>query len=1011
MENVEAVDVSWLHHTNKGAFVFGTAIRLPHRRVELNSTDPFSLSTDNLIRTKSNNSVNSLSHSPSVPNNSAAAAATSSSSSLPAPSSRVGTALNSDSGGALHPAAPAAATSVPNPAPKKPAPAQGHNGISLNPNTPPHHQQQQQNPQKPQQQPQSQQSQPHHPQHQHQSHRGRRNSWISNLSSRFSGESRESKDGAGSPGKPESHGLFGSSKHEDKREDERHDESATGTTNQHQKNHPGFFHNALRRLSAPANGLTKMVGQECQAPRRIMNVDPNRDRSTIPELNSKPLKRVAFHVDVEIAGPPRLSDSEENVTSSDDGQSTLVEASSDKSVLPDVDALGRAASETDKQAAAREPPTKKQEKKKRSEEERKERRERKRRQAEANGIVPLQLFVDSPTQAPSLDRPTTDPVRIYRRCCQLRETGVLKRIVAQISSTSSITADSPGTVAVLDLTGFVMKPVDIVTFSDWLAIVPVRKLVLQNCGLNDESVRTILAGLLATKTVEALQYRRIHEAAQRAGTENSGLAKTDRLGAIEKLVLRDNPKIGPEGWRHIALFIHMSRSLVGVDLSGIPFPKQVSSISPAKSHAAEVSCLFSRALGDRLAGDHLQELVLSECYPLTEDVQRICDASKKLGLRRLGLADNALSKEGLEHVVDYMQAGSCEGLDLGGNDMANAQCYELLASGIPQCPGLLTLSLADCSLTPQMLATILQALVTLPVFRFLDLSHNRQLFVTQPDSLSLLRRFLPRLRQLRRIHLVDVSLMSDHAIALAEILPECQSLCHINILENPKIEELAHAKDAASQEEACALYASLMTAARIMPTLIAVDIDVPSSDSNEVVKALASQIVAYSLKNLEEMALGGGETADKHEVPVPEILQHLVGTNDDSTDDVTPDENQSEQNENYVIGGTGVVKALGVFLGNVEHGRDAGGEMSPLASGTSSPRRWFGTANARKTTKQPRDMTKNLLNSARKIRARLHSALVKEDSLGNDKNYRKSLMMVLTLWLLTSSQAASNSST
>ena len=42
----------------------------------------------------------------------------------------------------------------------------------------------------------------------------------------------------------------------------------------------------------------------------------------------------------------------------------------------------------------------------------------------------------------------------------------------------------------------------------------------------------------------------------------------------------------------------------------------------------------------------------------------------------------------------------------------------------------------------------------------------------------------------------------------------------------------------------------MMAAVRVSRTLIAVDIEVPSAESNEVVRALASQIVAYSLRNL-----------------------------------------------------------------------------------------------------------------------------------------------------------------
>ncbi|KAI5294720.1 hypothetical protein KEM55_006480, partial [Ascosphaera atra] len=516
----------------------------------------------------------------------------------------------------------------------------------------------------------------------------------------------------------------------------------------------------------------------------------------------------------------------------------------------------------------------------------------------------------------------------------------------------------------LNLTNFKMKTEDLITFSDWLAVVPVRKLVLQNCGLDDETVRIILAALLATKPMSDVYRRQSTDAVAKSGSSTSMKSTRERFGAIQKLVLNDNPNIGVEGWKNISLFIHMSRTLVGIDLSGIPFP----TCHKKQQNCAEVAKTFSVALQTRLAGNHLQELVLSDCHLSTDDVTALCNAARLVGLKRLGLANNALSKQALKAVVSYYQGSSCEGLDLGGNDLSGRSDadsdngdkvstssteddyddpVDLLSSTITSAHSLATLSLADCCLTPKMLDPLLRALASLPDFRFLDLSHNRALFDSpnkrgdrtektkhKHDAVALLRKYLPRMYNLRRIHLVDVSLSPDAAIALAEILPECRSLCHINILENPEIANLTtsdKANDESAQESACALYASLMVAVRISNTLFAIDIEVPSAESNEVVKALAEQIVAYSLWNLEQSELCGAAaaldsvTADssstgssgkevnaKDAVPIPDVLLHIVGTGDD---DISAEEFEPAPNEDYVITGTGVVKALGVVLG------------------------------------------------------------------------------------------------
>ncbi|EER27177.1 Leucine Rich Repeat family protein [Coccidioides posadasii C735 delta SOWgp] len=869
----------------------------------------------------------------------------------------------------------------------------------------------------------------------------RRNSWISNLSSKFSSGSTppaqshmkdapsNSRLQAHSP-RTESLNPFGAAY--SPKDSER--EIQSGSFGSHSPKNPSFFHNAFRKLASSGGGLGRTAahgGSICE--RRVMNIDRDRDRCKIPELNQAKLRRVAFCVDVEIAGVSRRADSDEDIKSKA-GKSQVNGTESSKSSQKKDAKVAEKAEGVALKAAQHTPPspslsgmddtgpvqdgwgkspakemTRKQEKKKKSEEERKERKERKRRLAEESGSVPLHFDMSDPGNSSSphrfqrgQDQPTTDPVRIYRRCCQLRETGILKKLVEQISSPSSSLAESPGTVGVLDLTGFAMSFQDIVTFSDWLAIVPVRKLILQDCGLTDEAVRVILAGLLSTKTVEAARLAR----GSKRSKKTDRLVKEEKFGAIEKLSLKDNPKIGPEGWRHVSLFIHMSRSLRGIDLSGIPFPSppppsnSPTSVSRPTGPSASIATVFSRALAERLAKNRLEELVISECCPSTEDLEKICDAAKTIGLRRLGLANNNLTREGLRHVIKYFNAGHCEGLDLGGNDLNDH--LDLLTAAFQKTIPLTALSLADCSLVPKTLANLLQALIVLPNFRFIDLSHNQELFTIQPDSLATLRRYLPKLPELRRVHLADVDLTSEKAIAIAEILPDCPKLCHISVLENSAIEALAAAKDATTQEEACALYASFMAAVRVSKTMIAVEIDVPTADNNEIVKALASQIVAYSLRNLERGELAeqlssaaDGQISEKDAVPIPDVLAHLVGHGDNEEANGTVDDANLAPDEDYVIGGSGVVKALGVCLGNTDYGGvEAIGDLSPPPSGASTPLRRLSHV---RVNKKPRDMSKNLLNAARRIRVRLQPALVREDKAGNDLNYRRLLFLDGTL--------------
>lgn len=236
----------------------------------------------------------------------------------------------------------------------------------------------------------------------------------------------------------------------------------------------------------------------------------------------------------------------------------------------------------------------------------------------------------------------------------------------------------------------------------------------------------------------------------------------------------------------------------------------------------------------------------------------------------------------------------------------------------------------------------------------------------------------------------------EQAIALAEILPESPNLAHVSMMENPRLAALSDARDEANQEEACALYASLMAAVRVSQTIICIDIEVPSPESSEVVKALAKQVVAYCLGNMErgpvaEISEAVAAISEPHggekEVAVPDVLLHLVGHVEGFHEN--HDEDEPAPDEDYVIGGTGVVKALGICLRNrVNDSRRpsadrAISDLSEGGSGSATPK------SPHVSGGKAKDMSKNLLGSARKIRARLQPALVKESRTGNHNNYRK----------------------
>ena len=872
----------------------------------------------------------------------------------------------------------------------------------------------------------------------------RKNSWISSISSKFSSQNSPAAttqvQAQGSPASPNgTNGTVSAAN------GALNGIQAAANGNHHNGFEPyvpqqpkgSFISNALRRLSSgsqvgASSGKTVPNGGVC--PRKVMNIDPNRDRCLVPELDQNKLRRVAFCVDVEIASGPKYKDDideeerkqkrkdkklkergegealkhPESVAETKEKEGAVNVCSSQEVVGTEV-APNPEGTVLEGQKPEQ---SKKKEKKKRSEAERKERKEKKRRKAEENGSIPLELTrdddddvsADGSTGTPNIpvskhqDRPTTDPLRIYRRCCQLRETPILKRISDQLSNPTTTALSAPGTVTSLDLTGSRLQFADVVTLSDWLAVVPVKKLFLEDADLNDEKIRVILAGLLAAKVPEAGKRRR----------STPGHAKDEKVqersGAVKKLVLKNNPKISAEGWRHIALFIYMCKSLMALDISMVPFPFTPSQHTPQasndpsgalnekKSISRDVAETMSKAISERLGGSKLEELLLSECGLSSASIRKIVDGSIVSGVQRLGLAGNNIDEEGLGHILHFIKSGVCQGLDLGGNSLRDfvprlAECFTR------DCP-LWALSVADCDLTPESLRVLFPALGNLPNFIFLDLSHNRDLF-SNSLSLCLLRKYMPQFKKLKRIHLADVSLSQADVIGIAEVLPECPVIAHVDIQGNPKISALAAATTEEEQEEAAAVYASLTLATKVSQTIVFLGVDVPGPESNEVVKALAKQVIAYCLRNMQNIE-GVPELQNaSRDAVLPDVLQHLVG-HEDSASTASPD-NDAAPDEDYIVGGTGVAKALSYCLRQKES--DLRRTSLTGTPGTGTPRssrpEYF------EETHRAKIMSKNLLENARNIRQRLQLALAREAKAGNDIPYRKSFMLcydyILTL--------------
>ena len=179
-------------------------------------------------------------------------------------------------------------------------------------------------------------------------------------------------------------------------------------------------------------------------------------------------------------------------------------------------------------------------------------------------------------------------------------------------------------------------------------------------------------------------------------------------------------------------------------------------------------------------------------------------------------------------------------------------------------------------------------------------------------------------------------------------------------------------------------------------------------------KALAKQIVAYSLRNMEATAIAdvigntpstanatslltgphGGERAVK-DLSVPDVLMHLVGHVEGSSEN--HDRDPPAPDEDYIIGGAGVVKALQYVLGEQEDDKRRNSNSVTPSSGALTPRDRPGSSAGFVDPTRAKRASKNLLESARKLRMRLHPALIKEASSGDDLAFRRLQILDQTL--------------
>ncbi|GBB88317.1 hypothetical protein RclHR1_14890007 [Rhizophagus clarus] len=365
-------------------------------------------------------------------------------------------------------------------------------------------------------------------------------------------------------------------------------------------------------------------------------------------------------------------------------------------------------------------------------------------------------------------------MQFYLTACKNREEFPVDRLVDIFRK-----ANQPGgSLNVIDLTGDIIdrkvaEPVaDILTLEFGL-----RKLIMERCEIEDDTMKIICHSLLVNDT---LPY----------------------------LILRNNKKLRSNGFNYIAVYIRKSTTLTYLDLSGINIDK--------KSATFLAQALIQ---GNNKLGAVLETLKLDDCGLKNNVLEVLGPSIRRSNLRNLSLRFNRINHVGAIWIGvmlrDYDDFNYCpnntqlspslpayneqemartgklqrkhgiEVLDASGNDLRGGIQY--IAQALHRNQSLKELRIQDNRIDSKGLIFLMDGLKYNHTLELFDISRNP---VGGPSSEGIiaLRNGLPLNTTLKGLFLSNTNLSSEGAIAIAEYLPETNSLIHLDLTANPGID-------------------------------------------------------------------------------------------------------------------------------------------------------------------------------------------------------------------------------
>ncbi|KAF9306239.1 hypothetical protein BGZ74_007005 [Mortierella antarctica] len=433
----------------------------------------------------------------------------------------------------------------------------------------------------------------------------------------------------------------------------------------------------------------------------------------------------------------------------------------------------------------------------------------------------------------------------YLVACNNREEFPIDRLVADMRAASS--RPSNPLLTTIDLTGEPLPRKTLDPISDVLTLeFGLSHLVLDNCSLEDDTLKMLLYSLLLTDTLTSLS-------------------------------VQDNKKIKSTGFKYIAVFVKKTKSLKSLNVSGIPLDKKSIEFL---AHALKIGRLGF--------GSRLEELRMDRCGMRGALLETMAPAIRESNLRHLSLRSNRIGASGGVWIGVLMRdyddqpnkaipnnneeqgfrrvfpgivnpellkrTRGVESLDVSDNDLRQGADY--IAQTLRRNMSLKRLVMANNNLDHARLVIIADALKLNIGLHALDLSNNKMCGPLK-TGVNALTSKLTYNKTLTKLCLSNTGLQSEGAIALAEFLPETRTLAQLDLTGNDLVD--------------IAGVMALAVSIRMNKSLTCLDMNVPPNDAEFA--RLSRDILRACIRNMEEQTGSNAGMPSPDDMPTTTIFR------------------------------------------------------------------------------------------------------------------------------------------